>query len=244
MNRSTLAAAAALATLAAPAFAQDAIMALNPTTMIGYAGTTAGNAYKPRDFGPQLNRTRSQPRAPAQANPAAVLARTAFQPSAAVRQQAYARAVAVIGRASPEDGARLRTALSSGQIRTAAARYLGNYGMSPNNLVDTTALYLASAWFAAHANGGDPTPAQMKGLRRQVALTYSTMPRVLAASSAAKQELAEANIIQAVIAGALANQAAADPKIRGTVRTSVSGAVRETYGLDLTRLNLTAQGLR
>ena len=243
MHRHLIVSAAALAALAAPAAAQDPIMALNPTTMIGYAGTTAGNAYKPRDFGPRLSRARAQPRA-RPVNPAGVIARTAFRPDPAIRQQAYTRAVATVQQASLQDAAQLRTQLASGRIRTAAASYLGRYGMSPNNLVDTTALYLASAWFATRASAGDPSAAQMAGLRRQVALTFSTMPRVLGASDAAKQVLAEANVIQAVITGALANAAAANPRAAGSVRTNVARAVQDTYQLDLTRLNLTAQGLR
>ena len=229
--------------VASPLAAQDVAPALDPTTMIGYAGTVAAGQYAQRDFGRQLSRTRSQPRAPA-ANAAALAARTSYRPDPAVRQQVYARAVATIQKASPEDAAQLRTKLANGTLRAAATKYLSGYGMSPNNVVDTTALYLASAWFASRASAGDPPPAQMKGLRRQVALTFATMPRLMGASNAAKQELAEANIIQSVIAGSLANQAASDPKIAGSVRASVVRAVRDMYQLDLTQLNLTAQGLR
>lgn len=244
MNRYIVTLIASCASLVATgASAQDAIMALNPTTMIGYAGTTAGNAYKPRDFGPRLSRARSRPR-PAAVSPIAVISRIAFRPDPAVRRQAYSHAVAAIQRVSPPDAAQLRTQLASGRLRSAATSYLGRYGMSPNNLVDTTALYLASAWFATRASAGDPSPAQMAGLRRQVALTFATMPRVLGAGDAAKQALAEANIIQAALTGSLANAAAADPKVAGSVRINVARAVQDTYQLDLTRLNLTAQGLR
>lgn len=70
------------------------------------------------------------------------------------------------------------------------------------------------------------------------------MPQVLSATNAAKQELAEANIIQAVITGSLANRPASDAKVAGAVRAAVTRAVRDMYQLDLTRMTLTAQGLR
>lgn len=244
MNRYAVALIASCTSLVATgASAQDAIMALNPTTMIGYAGTTAGNAYKPRDFGPRLSRTRAQPRT-SSVNAAQIAARTSYRPDPAVRRQVYLRAVAGFQKASPEDAAKLRVQLANGRLRSGVASYMGRYGMSANNVIDTTTLYLAAAWFASRASAGDPSPAQMSGLRRQVALTYAGMPQVLGASNAAKQELAEGNIIQASLASTLANQAARDPKIAGAVRAAVTRAVADMYHLDLTRLNLTGGGFR
>lgn len=228
---------------AAPLAAQDFVPALDPTTMVGYAGTVAAGQYAQRDFGARLARSRAQPRSPA-ASAAGLAARTSYRPDPAVRRQVYTRAIATIQKANPEDAAQLRTQLGNGQLRAGVASYLGRYGMSANNVVDTTALFLAAAWFASRASAGDPSPAQMRGLRTQVALTFATMPRLLSASNAAKQELAESNIIQASLSSTLANQAARDPKIAGAVRAAAVRAVRETYQLDLSRLNLTANGLR
>lgn len=242
MNRYTIALVASCASLVATgAAAQDAIMALNPTTMIGYAGTTAGNAYARRQVGPRLVARRA---APARVNVAQVLSRTAFVPNPAVKAQVYARAVAHLQRVSPPDAAKLRAELVSGRMHKAVADYLARYGMSANNLVDTTAVYLAAAWFASRADTGDPSPAQMKGLRAQVASVYATMPQVLGADAAAKQELSEANVLQAWVSSSIANQAARDPATAGQSRAAIVQGVKATYQLDLARMNLTSQGLR
>lgn len=242
MNRYTAVLVAGCTTLMATAgTAQDPILALNPTTMIGYAGTTAGNAYARRQVGPKLAARRA---APSQVNVAQVLSRTAFTPNPAVKSQVYARAVAHLQQVSPPDAAKLRAELVSGRMHKAVAAYLSRYGMSANNLVDTTAVYLAAAWFASRADTGDPSPAQMKGLRAQVASVYATMPQVLAANNAVKQELSEANVFQAWVSSSIANQAAADPATSRQSRAAVVQGVKATYQLDLSRMNLTNEGLR
>lgn len=215
-----------------PLAAQDIAPALDPGTMIGYAGVVAAGEYAQRDLGSRLTKARAQPRAPV-ASPAAIVARTSYRADPAVRRKVYTRAVATIQKASPQDAAQLRTQLANGQLRAGVAAFLQRYGMSANNVVDTTPLYLATAWFAAWADSGNPSLAQVRGLRAQVAQAYATMPGLLRASDAAKQELAEATIIEAWLASTMANQAAQDRKIAGAVRAAVTRAVRDMYQLDI-----------
>lgn len=241
MKLRLIAALATLAGAAFPAVAQDPILALNPTTMIGYAGTTAGNAYAQRKVGARLTT-----RAPARSavSPAQAIARTSFRPNAAVRNQVYARTVAKAQQVSPADAAKLRQLLASGKFHAEAASYLARYGMSANNVADATAMYLASAWFASRGNNGDPTPAQMAGLRRQIALAMATTAEMVRASDATKQEIAEASLLQAMFSGSLAEAAARDPAGSAQYRTAAIRGVKASYQIDLSRLNLTAQGLR
>lgn len=245
MNRITTALAAGCASiLATTASAQDAIMALNPTTMIGYAGTTAGNAYKPRDFGPRLTASARPSAAPRRVTAAQVVARTTYRPDAAVRNQVYARAVQMMAKGGSADAEKLRQILMSGKMRNEVAGILGRYGMSPDNLVDTTALYLAVAWLTTHGNNGAPSAAQLGGLRRQVALAYGSIPQIMTMSNAAKQELAESNILQASLASTLAEQAGKDAATSAKARAVIANWVQQSYSVDLRRMNLTAQGLR
>lgn len=72
----------------------------------------------------------------------------------------------------------------------------------------------------------------------------ATNPGFASASDAVKQEVAEANLIQGLMAGQLAALAKRDPANRGGIRTAVAQGARSSYGLDLLSLNLTAQGLR
>lgn len=229
----------------APLAAQDISPALDPTSMIGHAGTIAADQHLRREMGARLaSRSAAPTRARSGPSLPQVMARTAFRPDPAVRQQVYARAVAQMQKVNPADAAKLKQELVSGRMRKAVADYLARYGMSANNLVDTTAVYLAAAWFASRASTGDPTPAQFRGLRAQVASVYATMPQVLGASNAVKQELSEANIFQAWVSSSVANEAARNPRASARARAAVVQGVKASYQLDLSRMNLTAQGLR
>jgi len=211
-------------------------------------GVAAANAQalqsSTRRIGPRFAAARGAPRRATGPTTAQIVARTSFRPDAAAKSRVYPGAVGIMQRSSPPDAARLRAELASGRMHKAVAGYLGRYGMSADNLVDTTAVYLAAAWFASRANTGDPTPAQMRGLRAQVASIYATMPQVLSASAASKQELSEANVFQAWVSSSLANQAAADPASSPRLRAAAVQGVKATYQLDLSRMNLTHRGLR
>lgn len=173
-----------------------------------------------------------------------MVARTSSRPDPAVRNRVYARSIAMMGKAGPANVAKYRQILMRGTMRNEVASYLARNGMSANNLVDTTSVYLAVAWLAAHGSNGEPTSAQLKGLRAQVAMAYAATPEILGASNAAKQELAEANILQASLSSSVAEQAAKDPRVAGKARAAVAQWVRESYQIDLSRMNLTANGLR
>lgn len=227
--------AAALAP-AAPAAAQ--VMALNPTTMVGFAGTVAADKHARRQIGARIAQRR--PTSTASVRPA----QFAYKPSGAVRRQVYARAIAQTQKTSPSEAPKLRDALVSGKVARETAGYLARYGMSATNLADTTALYLATAWYATRGSDADPSRVQMIGLRNQVAATFATLPGFARASDAAKQELSEANIIQAAFAGNVATAAAKDRKFAAMARPAVAKGVMNLYGLNLLKLNLTSQGLR
>ena len=234
---------AVAAALVGPGAAYAQITALNPTTMIGYAGTAAAGTQARRSIGSRIASRRALPIA-ARSAPAATATSFAYQPEAGVRQQVYDRAVANARKANPADAAKLKQVLDSGAMRKEVAGYLSKYGMSANNVADTTALYLATAWLATRASAADPTPAQMRGLRTQVASVMAGMPDMASASNSVKQEIAEANILQASFASLMANRAAADPKLAPQVRSAVIKGVQSSYQMDLGSLELTNDGLR
>jgi hypothetical protein len=227
--------------ISAPATAQDVVLALNPTTMVGYAGTVAAGEYAKRDYKAAASRP-TQPK-PQMTLPQ-IIARTNYQPDPAVRARVYERLVQKVAKINPDDASKLRPALMGGELRAGVAKIMAGYGLSADNLVDTTTVYLAYAWFASRADDGNPTPAQMQGLRRQVALTMADTPGILTASNAVKAEVAEANIYQATVAGQLANQAAADPKLAPQARAAAIRGVQSSYRIDLSQMKLTDQGFR
>ena len=64
------------------------------------------------------------------------------------------------------------------------------------------------------------------------------------ASNALKQEVAEASIIQAMFVGLLTNEAARNPAAAGPLRAAAVRGVKASCQIDLSRMNLTANGLR
>lgn len=225
---------------ASPANAQDPVMALDPTLMVGTAGQISYDQGLRRQLGGQMRRRPVATRRPA----AAAAARLTYRFDPAVRQRVYARAVAQMARDNPAEGRKLQQILASGKVAREIGSYLAGYGMSSNNLADTTALYLTLAWIATRGSAADPTRAQMTAVRNQLATSMFAMPTFARASDATKQELSEANVIQASYVANLANAAAADRKLLPTARTAIAKGVMATYGLNLLSMNLTAQGLR
>jgi hypothetical protein len=234
---------ALLASVAAPAAAQDIAPAFDMTMMAGWTGQGAAVEQIRRETG-----TRLAPRSPAAARPqvslAQAVAQSAFRPDPRIRAQVYARAVAMMQRSGAKDIGQFRDVLVSGKVRATSAAALARNGMSADNVVDTTALYLAYAWLAVHGSDGDPNPAQLRGVRQQVARAFAATPALLRTSPAVKQQVSESNIVQAALASWFASAAKANPKLTRTVRLGVAGWVRDSYQLDLTRMTLTANGLR
>lgn len=238
--RSRLVAIICSAVMTTSAAAQDISPALDMTLMTGWAGQGAALEQMKRNMGGGWSqaegaRARSVPARPAQ---------FAFRYDPAIRQQVHARVIAQVRRSDAAEADKLAKELNSGRFARELTRYLGRYNMSPTNLADTTALYLASAWLATRASSADPSPAQMQGLRRQVAATLASMPSMARASNAAKQEWAESNLIQAAFASAAANEAARNPGYAATARPAVARGVMSLYQINLLELDLTNQGLK
>lgn len=119
-----------------------------------------------------------------------------------------------------------------------AGRYLTRYGLTTGDVADC----VASAWLATEGSDADPTRAQMLALRVQVAEALGADPMFAKASDAAKQDVAEANLLQAMVVGESAGLAHRDPAMREKVRTAVATVARATYDIDLPSVRLTDAG--
>lgn len=181
--------------------------------------------------------------APRRAGPSA-RANLTYRPSATLRQKHFAQFVAKARRQDPAGAAKLQQVLATENVIGKVQAGIAPYGMSTNNVADASAVYLAYAWMATRADDRDPTRAQMLGLRNQLATAMVNNPGFARASDATKQEVADANLVQGLMAGQLAALAKRDPAARDRIRSAVAQGARTTYGLDLLSLNLTPEGLR
>lgn len=232
--------------LAGPACAQIG-PALDPGLMIGYTGAAAvhyDNERRQRASArpPSTRNLKLQASRPDVAVPSA--AALSYQPSAAVRKRNFAQFVERARAVDPDGAGKLETLLNSMNVIGEVQKKIGHYGMRTDNLADALAVYLASAWFAIRASTDDPTPAQMRGLRNQVARAIGASPEFARASDAMKQQLAEANLIQAVIISGYAETAKAKPALRAQIASAVAKGARQSYGLDLRAMSLSGRGLQ
>ncbi|MCJ2189071.1 DUF6683 family protein [Novosphingobium beihaiensis] len=170
-------------------------------------------------------------------------AQLSYRPSAAAQKQNFAQFIAQTRAVDPDSAGKLEHLLTSVDVMGEVQKQLGRYGMRTDNLADALAAYLASAWFATRASTDDPTPAQMQGLRNQVACAIGASPEFADATDAMKQQLAEANLIQAVIISGYAETAKAQPALRAQITNTVAEAARKAYGLDLRSMSLGDHGL-
>ncbi|KYO52662.1 hypothetical protein PJ900_00275 (plasmid) [Tistrella mobilis] len=134
--------------------------------------------------------------------------------------------------------------LTDNDVIAAARDWLKPYGMRPENVADAMAVYLSTAWAAVRGSDADPEPEVMRGLSDQLAAAIGATPGFTRASDAEKQELAESMIVQAVIISRHASAARDHPELQKRVGEAVARGAQATFGLDLTRLDLTVEGLR
>jgi hypothetical protein len=230
--------------VAAPGVSQT--VALNPSVMVGWTGGAAVHranqersaAMAPGGYGslgPHAVAVRTPP-------PAAAIASLRYRPDPVVRRHNLARFVANVRSQDPQSGAIMEHALAQNDIMAAGQQWLGRYGMSVTNVADATAAYLTAAWLATRGSDGDPSRAQITGVRNQLAAAMLSNPQFRSASDATKQEVAEANIVQAVMVAQFATAGKKDPGLAPKVRAAVAQGARTTYGFDLLSLDMTDRG--
>lgn len=247
--------AAALA-VPATAIAQDIAPALDPGVMVGWAGGEAvrydnqrrsggRSAVRPQARGLNVRSLASsfQSGATTSLAPTAAASLT-YQPSAAQRKANLAKFVERSRELDPENAANLQKMLQQNDVIGIANGWMKQYGMSASNVADATAVYLAGAWLATRGSTADPDPATMRALRNQVASAMVATPSFRSATNAEKQELAEAMIVQSLVASKFVDAARSQPQTMQSVKDAVAKGAKNTFGFDLRAMNLTARGLR
>jgi hypothetical protein len=192
-----------------------------------------------RRSGTPAPKTRSAPPVSA----AAVRARLNFRADPTLSRRIVGAYIGRIRAGDPVTADQLQRSFAAQPVATMAGKWLRPYGMSPANAADAAAAYLSTAWLVAHGSNGDPTRAQIVGLRDQLARAMAGTPALLNASDVTKQEFAESLLIQAAVNGALLQGAGGNRARAREVSATVARSVRSSFGIDLLRSRLTAQGL-
>jgi hypothetical protein len=131
--------------------------------------------------------------------------------------------------------------LASTDVFASFAQALAPKGLRIDDVADAYAVYWISAWEAAHGIVGKDTPReQAQAVKAQASRALLSTPSLAGATSAQRQELAEALLIQAALISASAEAAANTTQLR-----TVGHAVRQgakAMGLDLDTMRLGEAG--
>lgn len=164
-----------------------------------------------------------------------------FRPSLDRRRQNLAQFVAKTRARDPKGAAELEQLFASGDIIARINQQLAGYGFKPDDLASAYAAWWMNAWLAAHGRTEDPSRTQVLAVSAQAARALSNLPQVTGASDAAKQEMAEAYLVQALLIGAMLDHAKGNPDQLQKVAAATREGARAS-GLDLGAMTLTDQG--
>lgn len=170
-------------------------------------------------------------------NPAALL----YRSSLAVRKRNLDAYVARIEAVDPASAESLRRDLAKGDLIVRARPVMRAIGADPNNVADAMAMYLVVAWHGARGDDKG-TKAEFRGVRDQLFRGMAGNPAMARISDAVKQQTAETMILNALLTDASVTDAMKNPEKLPGVRSMVGQGARSTFGFDLTRLRLGANG--
>ncbi|NIJ22172.1 hypothetical protein FHS95_003887 [Sphingomonas naasensis] len=164
-----------------------------------------------------------------------------FTPSLERRRANYARFVAKARARDPQGAASLEKDLAANDLIARAAPELARYGFRIDHVGDAYAAWWLNAWLAARQRTDTPPLRQIAAVRAQAAEAMAAIPEIANAGDAAKQEMAEANLLQSLLIGASLEHAKDDPAQLQRIAAAVRQGARAA-GLDLDTMDLTDQG--
>ncbi|WP_026868649.1 DUF6683 family protein [Inquilinus limosus] len=164
-----------------------------------------------------------------------------YRPDLARRRANLARFVDRSRAADPQGADNLAALFAQGDLIERMRPELAKYGLVIDNLADAYTVWWISAWQASQGRTDDVSAATAAAVRRQVVQSMASTPALRTAGDAAKQEMAEALLVQGVLLAGALEQAKGDREQMAAVsRAAVQGA--RGMGLDLSAMTLTEAG--
>ena len=185
-------------------------------------------------FRPQAGAARGQA-----VNRAALL----YRPDMAARKRNLAQIVERLRRVDPAAAADLQRSFASRDLITEIAGVMRPVGLKPENVADAIATYLVTAYYGVRGST-EGEPAEFKAVSAQVGRALSADPAFTAASDASKQEIAESMLVQAVLANQAVQAAQKQPSAMPAIKAAIGQGTRSSFGMDMTRVRLGAEGFQ
>lgn len=166
-----------------------------------------------------------------------------YRPSLSVRQRNLAQIVARLRPVDPAGAADMQRTFATRDPIAEIDRVMRPVGLRSDNVADAIATYLVTAYYGVRGST-DGEPAEFKAVSAQVARALSADPAFTGASDAFKQEMAESMLVQAVLANQAVQAAQKQPAAMPAIKAAIAKGTRSSFGLDLMRVRLGADGLR
>lgn len=116
------------------------------------------------------------------------------------------------------------------------------YGFDPHNVADAFALWWMNAWDASEKRDSKPDAATVTAVKQQVYAAFAATPDFAAIGDAAKQEFAEALLLQAALLGSAFEQNRNNPAMLELLAEAARKGAKASYGIDLKSMTLTRDG--
>lgn len=116
------------------------------------------------------------------------------------------------------------------------------YGFDPHNVADAYALWWMNAWDTSEMRDSKPDAATVAAVKQQVYAAFAATPGFAATSDAAKQEFAEALLLQAALLGSAFEQNRSNPEMLELLSEAARKGAKASYGIDLQSMALTRDG--
>jgi hypothetical protein len=116
------------------------------------------------------------------------------------------------------------------------------YGFDPHNIADAYALWWMNAWDTSEKRDSKPDAATVAAVKQQVYAAFAATPDFGATSDSAKQEFAEALLLQAALLGSAFEQNRSNPEMLELLAEAARKGAKASYGIDLRAMTLTRDG--
>ena len=121
-------------------------------------------------------------------------------------------------------------------------RKMTGLGLSPNNMDDTLALFVASHWSLARGQSALPPQPVMAAVKAQFATILIAQPTTAELSDAAKQQQADSMMILAAVSLREIENTKGNPKATEAISASATRLLKG-MGFDPAGFDLTTQGM-
>lgn len=166
-----------------------------------------------------------------------------YRPDMTVRKRNMTQIVERLRRVDPVGAADLQRTFASRDVIAEMDRVMRPVGLKPDNVADAVATYLVTAYYGVRGST-EGEPHEFKAVSAQVGRALGADPAFTSASDASKQEMAESMLVQAVLANQAVQAAQKQPSAMPAVKAAIGQGTRSSFGMDLTRVRLGADGLR